>query len=76
MRSIGVNVFHIGLTAEQYPWNFLWLDGSNNSFRNWVNDAARSFAGEPLFASVGLNGWFSSVGNNTAGFLCKYTPGK
>ncbi|XP_028413944.1 uncharacterized protein LOC114536799 [Dendronephthya gigantea] len=75
MSSIGLNVSHIGLTAKEYPGNFEWLDGSKSSYRNWVNDTVKSFAGEPIFVAVGFKGWLQSFGNYTAGFICKYTPG-
>ena len=76
MKSNGINTFHIGLIAADYPGNFEWLDGSITSYRNWVSGFARTFTGKPMFVSVGLNGWFASDENMTAAFMCKYTPGK
>ena len=76
MKSNGINTFHIGLIAADYPGNFEWLDGSITSYRNWVSGFAKTFTGKPMFVSVGLNGWFSSDENMTAAFMCKYTPGK
>ena len=76
MKSNGIDVFHIGLIAIDYPGNFEWLDGTKNSYRNWTNGFSQAFVGKPLFVSVGPNGWFTSDTNMAAGFTCKYTPGK
>ena len=76
MNLNGIKVFHIGLTAATYPGTFEWLDGSSNSYRNWVDDSYKKFAGKPLLVSVGVNGWFASDGETKAAFICKYTPGR
>ena len=76
MNLNGIDVFHIGLAATAYPGNFEWLDGSNNSYTNWANVSHEKFLGKSLFASVGINGWFSSDGQRRAAFICKYSPGK
>lgn len=75
MTSIGVEVFHIGLTAKGYPGRFEWLDGSRTSYTNWVNGSTERFIGQPLYVSVAQNGWFALDEEMRAGFTCKYTPG-
>ena len=74
MNSNHIQVFHIGLNTSTYPGTFEWLDGSKNSYRNWVNGSDRTFTGKPLFVSVGVNGWLASDDQTKAhGFVCKYT---
>ena len=75
MKSNGINNFHIGLTAMDYPGRFDWLDGSKSPYRNWGNGSVQKFTGKQLYVSVGLNGWFAQDHKNLAGFACKYTPG-
>ena len=76
IESNGINTFHIGLMAIDYPGKFEWLDGSKTSYRNWTNGFVQKFTGKPLYVSVGPNGWFASHLDIPAGFACKYTPGK
>ena len=76
IESNGINTFHIGLMAMDYPGRFEWLDGSKTSYRNWANGFVQKFTGWQLGVSVGPNGWFASHIDTLAGFACKYTPGK
>lgn len=76
MNSNRIKVFHIGLNASTYPGTFEWLDGSKNSYRNWVNGSDRTFKGTPLFVSVRENGWLASEVETEFAFVCKYTPGE